>query len=122
MVFLRSRSRLWTEATCQLNVLVFLVVLQLTSIRVLASVYPTKPIADTVFTSGNYEQIEWRDDGRAPHIKDMGLMSIDLYATSVVLTTITEVSGLHSAWNVLLWMRRGHVPICDRLSLMKRPC
>jgi hypothetical protein len=81
----------------QLNLLVFLFLFQLSTVRVLASVYPTKPIAGTVFTSGKDAQITWKDDGRAPRLKDMGLMTIDLYATSEEFTATTEVSDLYFA-------------------------
>ncbi|KAF8223251.1 hypothetical protein L208DRAFT_1445536 [Tricholoma matsutake] len=79
-MFLRTKSRLRTAT--KTHYLAFLALLQLTTVQVLASVYPTQPIADTVYASGQLAQVKWRDDGRAPRLKNMGFMSIDLYVSS----------------------------------------
>ena len=91
-MFLRTRAA--TSRTRKLDPLGFLVVWQLAAVQVLASVYPTQPVADTVYTSGQLAQVTWKDDGRVPRLMDMGLMEIDLYASSVASASIVEVSDL----------------------------
>jgi len=53
-------------------------------------VYPTQPIANTVLTSGTLAQILWKDDGRLPHLKDMGLMTVELYASAAGSETVRK--------------------------------
>ena len=93
-MFLRTKSLRAAIRTRKLDLLGFLVLWQLAAVQVLASVYPTQPVADTVYTSGQLAQVTWTDDGRAPRLRDMGLMEIDLYASSVASASIVEVSDL----------------------------
>lgn len=51
---------------------------------VLASIYPTQPVAKTNFTSGKFALITWRDDWRVPLLADMAHMWIDLYSNNTV--------------------------------------
>lgn len=92
---------------CQRDLLAFVALLELTT--VLASVYPTQPIADTVFMSGHLAHIYWKDDGWTPHLKDMGLMNIDLYVNPVgsdMIQMNTGVSNLNFE-NASPWCGRG---------------
>ncbi|EIN05628.1 hypothetical protein PUNSTDRAFT_46927 [Punctularia strigosozonata HHB-11173 SS5] len=47
-----------------------------------ASVYVTEPVAGTTYKAGQYAQISWRDDDRAPHIQDMGPMTLKLFTAN----------------------------------------
>lgn len=51
----------------------------------LASVYPTHPVAKTKFFSGKPETITWRDDSHKPYLEDMQHMKIELYNGTVSL-------------------------------------
>lgn len=53
--------------------------------RVSASLYPTKPIADTIYIAGQTVSVEWIDDTNDPHIQDMKVSKIDLYLDDQVL-------------------------------------
>ena len=97
IMFFCTRLLSTTTKTPQPDLLAFLVLLQLTTVQVLASVYPTQPVADTVYTLGQLAEITWKDDGRAPQLKDMGLMEINLCASTVGSASNMEVSDLHSA-------------------------
>ena len=97
MELLHARSLKAATQTRQLDLLVFLVLWQLAAMQVLASVYPTQPVANTVYTSGQLAQITWTDDERAPRLIDMGLMEINLCANSVASPSNVEVSDLHLA-------------------------
>src|SRR6202035_1886253 len=44
-----------------------------------AALYPTRPVASTVFTTGQSEDVTWRDDRMKPHLWDLGPMDIDLF-------------------------------------------
>ena len=44
-----------------------------------AALYPTRPIASTVFSAGRMSTITWIDDGTAPSLSQIGPMRIDLY-------------------------------------------
>ncbi|KAF9449140.1 hypothetical protein P691DRAFT_812935 [Macrolepiota fuliginosa MF-IS2] len=45
---------------------------------VLSALYPTQPVAATVFYSGRAAMIEWIDDDRKPRISDIGALAIKL--------------------------------------------
>jgi hypothetical protein len=44
-----------------------------------AALYPTQPVADTVYSPGQLALVTWIDDGQKPHLKDMGPVKLDLY-------------------------------------------
>jgi hypothetical protein len=45
----------------------------------LASLYPTSPVAGTVYDAGRHNLVEWVDDGPAPHLNEISVLKIDLY-------------------------------------------
>ncbi|KAL0958991.1 hypothetical protein HGRIS_014306 [Hohenbuehelia grisea] len=47
---------------------------------VMASVFPTHPVATSTWTAGQFEWITWKDDGRWPHLRQMSPLNIDLYS------------------------------------------
>ena len=46
---------------------------------VLASLYPTSPVADTVYGAGRQNLVEWIDDSPKPHLYEISVLKIDLY-------------------------------------------
>ncbi|RDB16493.1 hypothetical protein Hypma_002854 [Hypsizygus marmoreus] len=71
---------------------------------VLASVYPTQPIAKTKFSTGQLAMVTWRDDNHKPHLEDMGYMRIDLHAAdlSYVLTLADRVAPITRSHSVFI--------------------
>ncbi|KAG6860121.1 hypothetical protein C0995_015501 [Termitomyces sp. Mi166 len=57
---------------------------------VLASVYPTHPVAKTQFFSGKPELITWRDDSRRPYLEDMPNMKIELWNNTEYIATLAK--------------------------------
>lgn len=53
--------------------------LSLATKPVLASLYPTYPIADTTWSGGREEYVKWVDDGSSPTLNDTGRLDIELY-------------------------------------------
>lgn len=49
-----------------------------------ASLYPTQPIANTEYSAGQIALVTWKDDRYLPHLKDMGIMKIDLHNANFV--------------------------------------
>ena len=45
-----------------------------------ASLYPTKPIANTTYIAGQAALVTWVEDGVKPLLASLGRMKIDLYA------------------------------------------
>lgn len=59
----------------------FLVALAVASLNgVFATLYPTQPISDTIYSTGSSAWINWIDDSLRPHLYDMSPVKIDLYA------------------------------------------
>ncbi|KAJ3561498.1 hypothetical protein NP233_g10159 [Leucocoprinus birnbaumii] len=48
---------------------------------VLSALYPTQPVANTVFYCGDSALITWVDTHRKPHVTGLGALSIKLYTT-----------------------------------------
>ena len=46
---------------------------------VLASLYPTSPVADTVYGAGRQNLVEWIDDEPKPNLYEISVLKIDLY-------------------------------------------
>lgn len=49
-----------------------------------AGLYGTRPIANTVLSSGRLSSVNWINDNTAPSLKEMGPMRIDLYRSGDV--------------------------------------
>ena len=45
----------------------------------LASLYPTSPVADTVYDAGRQNLVQWIDDDPSPHLHEISVLKIDLY-------------------------------------------
>ena len=56
------------------------------------ALYPTRPIAKTTLRVGKEETIKWTDDGKAPHLRQMGPMKLDLFAANNVRTSTVLVN------------------------------
>ena len=54
----------------------------------LAFLYPTSPIADTVYDAGEAASVEWIDDGKTPYLQDMTITRIDLYRDDDVISIV----------------------------------
>lgn len=68
---------------------------------VACSLYPTKPVADTMYTAGQPAEVTWIDDGQKPLVNETIGFKIDLYAGNKVFmvpksqgTKIDVVKGL----------------------------
>lgn len=46
----------------------------------MASLYPYKPIGNTVYAAGQPARVNWIDDGRVPKLAKIGPLRIDLFA------------------------------------------
>ena len=78
----RLSRRFYTMAGCKpivisLGILLFL--LMKTTLTE-ASLYPTKPIANTTYIAGQAALVTWVEDGVKPLLASLGRMKIDLYA------------------------------------------
>jgi len=45
----------------------------------LASLYPTSPVAGTVYDAGRQNSVEWIDDDPTPHLYEISVLKVDLY-------------------------------------------
>lgn len=45
----------------------------------LASLYPTSPVAGTVYDAGRQNLVEWIDDDPKPHLYEISVLKVDLY-------------------------------------------
>ena len=45
----------------------------------LASLYPTSPVAGTVYDAGRQNSVEWMDDDLTPHLYEISVLKVDLY-------------------------------------------
>ena len=45
----------------------------------LASLYPTSPVANTVYDAGRQNLVEWIDDDLLPHLHEISVLKVDLY-------------------------------------------
>jgi len=59
----------------------------LAGLGVLASLYPTKPVASTIYIAGQAAEVSWTEDWRTPLLNATAGVRIDLYAGN-------NVSGL----------------------------
>jgi hypothetical protein len=59
----------------------------LAGLGVLASLYPTKPVASTIYIAGQAAEVSWTEDGKTPLLNATAGVRIDLYAGN-------NVSGL----------------------------
>ena len=50
----------------------------------LASLYPTSPVADTIYDAGRQNLVEWTDDDPTPHLYDISVLKIDMYLNNDV--------------------------------------
>lgn len=50
----------------------------------LASLYPTSPVAGTVYDAGRQNLIEWVDDDPKPHLDEISVLKVDLYSNDDV--------------------------------------
>ncbi|KAF7760108.1 hypothetical protein Agabi119p4_10784 [Agaricus bisporus var. burnettii] len=50
----------------------------------LAALYPTQPVAKTVFATGSSALVTWKDDTHVPHVYDLGDLVIKLYTAQAV--------------------------------------
>lgn len=69
------------------STLIWLSVLLFAGDRVNASLYPTRPIGNTVLKAGEVETVKWKDSEDKPALKDSPRMRMDLYVAN-------DVSGM----------------------------
>ncbi|KIK63300.1 hypothetical protein GYMLUDRAFT_83847 [Collybiopsis luxurians FD-317 M1] len=55
-----------------------------------ARLYPTCPVQGTVYYSRKCDPITWKDDEKSPNMRDMGLISVDLYMGEKFIYTIDQ--------------------------------
>jgi hypothetical protein len=79
-----------------------------------ASLYPTKPIANTTYIAGQAALVTWVEDGIQPLLANLGRLRIDLYAghnVSLATRTLNNsmgcellaiLSGAHRS-RIILW-------------------
>ena len=73
----------------------------------LASLYPTSPVAGTVYGAGRQNLVEWVDDNPTPHLYEISVLKIDLYLDNDV--RLSDLSLL------LRWLTR-HAGLCGHVS------
>ncbi|KAG2004812.1 hypothetical protein CC2G_003330 [Coprinopsis cinerea AmutBmut pab1-1] len=61
-------------------------------VPVAGRLYPTHPVANTIFIAGRSEAITWIDDTHRPLLSDTGLVKVDLYLadSDVLVRTLAE--------------------------------
>jgi len=64
----------------------------------LASLYPTSPVAGTVYDAGRQNLVEWIDDDPTPHLYEISVLKVDLYHDNDVC-----LSGLSWLLRWLTW-------------------
>jgi len=64
----------------------------------LASLYPTSPVAGTVYDAGRQNLVEWIDDDPTPHLYEISVLKVDLYHDNDVC-----LSGLSWLLHWLTW-------------------
>jgi len=57
----------------------YLFCLVLLAAGALGNIYPTRPVANTVFSAGRTNSVTWINDGARPPLQQLGPMSIELY-------------------------------------------
>ncbi|KAF9648362.1 hypothetical protein BDM02DRAFT_3187221 [Thelephora ganbajun] len=69
-----------------------------------ASLYPTSPVADTVYDAGRQNLVEWIDDDPTPHLYEISVLKVDLYHDNdeFIDTLATGVDPVNRALNVEL--------------------
>lgn len=77
----------------------------LPGLGVLASLYPTKPVASTIYIAGQAADVSWTEDGKTPLLNATAGVRIDLYAGN-------NVSEL---WSVNLF---GMMPVSVNIRLI----
>jgi hypothetical protein len=60
---------------------------------VLSALWPTQPVADTVFFCGDSALITWVDTRRKPHVADLGPLTIKLYTNEDVC--LPDFAGMY---------------------------
>ena len=59
----------------------------------LASLYPTSPVANTVYDAGRQNLVEWIDDDPTPHLHELSVLKVDLYCDNDVrLPSLSQLS------------------------------
>lgn len=54
----------------------------------LGGLYPTNPVANTVWSAGRMTKISWVDDGTLPTLAAMGPLSIELWQADMVSRSV----------------------------------
>ncbi|KAL5511004.1 hypothetical protein ACEPAG_3723 [Sanghuangporus baumii] len=77
-----------------LSSILFFVFSLFSAASVNASLYPTRPIANTVFRGGSYNNISWIDNDAVPgfSLAQLGELEIDLWVDEIVFTDIESTS------------------------------
>ena len=55
-----------------------LILLLVAALSVSAALYPTEPVASTIFIGGHQAQIVWREDGKMPALSKIGALELQL--------------------------------------------
>jgi hypothetical protein len=50
----------------------------------LAALYPTQPVAKTIYATGSSALVTWKDDTRDPHVSELGPLMIKLFTAQAV--------------------------------------
>jgi hypothetical protein len=74
---------------------IFQTSLLLLAARVSASIYPIKPVADTVYFAVQTVSVEWIDYLNNPRLRDMKVSKMDLYLDDEVLIEVFPMAKPH---------------------------
>ncbi|GBE84629.1 predicted protein [Sparassis crispa] len=89
---------------------------------VAANIYPTRPIANTIFSAGRSSSVTWINDRSHPSVQDMGPISIELYVAgdthvATLSKNVQPTSRSNKVWISPTWGHNGsdyHIRfICD---------
>jgi len=76
----------------------------LAGLGVLASLYPTKPVASTIYVAGQAAQVSWAEDWKTPLLNATAGVRIDLYAgNNVSGLRCVKLSGMMSLF-LVIWL------------------
>ncbi|KAI0795003.1 hypothetical protein C8Q75DRAFT_748511 [Abortiporus biennis] len=72
------------------STLSLLLVLVSAVVSVSGALYPTRPVASTVWSAGHSQSVTWLNDKHKPSIRDMGYLDIKLYAEDTYVATLAK--------------------------------
>jgi len=81
-----------------------IVSLSLFTASTFAMLYPTRPVANTVYEAGKEATLAWIDDGASPHLDGLPKLQLDLYSLDNMLIKTFDKSLDPTAMKFGVWL------------------